>query len=378
MTAPRSYWTNIFILFVATGCLEHYDPPLSNEKANFLVVDAFINTTSQTASVRLTTALGLSQTEAIPFVEQAEVVVEDENGSTISLKEKGKGDYGITSTSFTNNKKYRLHIHLPDGRKYQSDYIQPLVSPPIDSITWKGNNTGTTIYVNTHDDHNQTRYYKWNYTETWSYTSLYYSYYKTEGGKAIYRTPEENIYYCWGNEPSTTILVNSTTQLSKDVVRDFPLTIVPKGSRKIAKIYSILVEQKAIDEKAYGYWTKLQKTTESLGGLFDPLPSQVIGNIYSESGESETALGYFSAGSVQQKRIFIDFYDLPDNLLVFNYGVDCLLNGIKADKVNELLPDQLLIESYGTPVILGYVTATAACVDCRTFGGTTTKPDFWP
>ncbi len=378
MASPASYWKNVVILLVATGCLERYDPPVSNDKVSFLVVDGFMNTSSQTTSVKLTTALGLSETESIPFVEQANVSVEDENGNAIPLSEKGKGNYEITSSTFTTNKKYRLRIQLPDGRKYQSDYIQSLVAPPIDSVTWKGNNTGTTIYVNTHDDTNATRYYKWKYTETWSYTSLYYSYYKVEGGQAIYRTPEENIYYCWGSEPSTAVLVNSTTQLDKDVVRDFPLTIVPKGSRKLSKIYSILVEQRAIDEKAYEYWTKLQKTTESLGGLFDPLPSQVIGNIHSENNASETVLGYFSASSVHQKRIFIDFYDLPGYLLVFNYGVNCLKDGLKADKVNELPPNQLIVESYGLQVIEGYVTATAACVDCRTFGGTTTKPDFWP
>lgn len=378
MASPTSYWKNVVILLVTTGCLERYDPPVSNDKVSFLVVDGFINISSQTASVKLTTAIGLSETESIPYVAQANVSVEDENGNAIPLSEKGKGNYEITSAAFTINKKYRLHIQLSDGRKYQSDYVQPLAAPPIDNITWKGNNTGTTIYVNTHDDTNATRYYKWKYTETWSYTSLYYSYYKVEGGQAIYRTPEENIYYCWGNEPSTAVLVNSTTQLDKDVVRDFPLTIVPKGSRKLSKIYSILVEQSAIDENAYEYWTKLQKTTESLGGLFDPLPSQVIGNIHRDNNASETVLGYFSASSVQQKRIFINFYDLPGNLLVFNYGVNCLKDGLKADKVNELPPNQLIIESYGLQVIEGYVTATAACVDCRTFGGTTTKPDFWP
>jgi len=377
MASPKSYWKIILILPLVTGCLEHYDPPVSNDKVGFLVVDGFINTTLQSASVKLTDALGLSLSKSFPAVTQAKVSIEEEGGNFISLSEKENGNYEI-NYSFVNTKKYRLHIQLPDGRNYQSEYIQPLTVPPLDSITWKGHANGVTIYANAHDDTNQTRYYKWRYTETWSYNSFFYSYYKLEGGQAVFRTPEESIYYCWGNEPSTTILVNATTQLDKDIVHEFPLTIVPRGSRKLSRIYSILVEQRALDEKVYNYWIQLQKTTESLGGLFDPLPSQVTGNIYNENDASETVLGYFSGGNVQQKRIFIEFNDLPDNLRAFDSGGNCEKGSIKADKLSELGSDKLLLQSFGANVIEGYITSSIDCVDCRTFGGTTTKPDFWP
>ncbi len=42
----------------------------------------------------------------------------------------------------------------------------------IDSINWvDGGGGGVTIYANTHDVTNSTRYYQWQYTQTWLYNS---------------------------------------------------------------------------------------------------------------------------------------------------------------------------------------------------------------
>ena len=43
-------------------------------------------------------------------------------------------------------------------------------------------------------------------------------------------------------------------------------------------------------------------------------------------------------------------------------------------KTSTLLVDALYAGGAG---IVGYTTATISCADCRTMGGTTTKPHFW-
>ena len=37
------------------------------------------------------------------------------------------------------------------------------------TISWKPENGGIKIYVNTHDLENNTRYYDWKYEETWEF-----------------------------------------------------------------------------------------------------------------------------------------------------------------------------------------------------------------
>jgi hypothetical protein len=173
------------------------------------------------------------------------------------------------------------------------------------------------------------------------------------------------------------VLISTTSDQSQDVINDFPLTYIPAGSRKLSRIYSILVQQRALDEQSYQYWSQLQRTNENLGGLFDPLPSQVTGNIHSASPGGPVALGYFSGGGVQEKRIYIRFRDLH-NELQYVKRRPCM-----TDTLSSIIgfPD-------GTPLTNNMPLTMAfqpdgnlpwtICMDCRLDGGTTKRPSFWP
>ena len=82
-----------------------------------------------------------------------------------------------------------------------------------------------TILVNTHDDSESSRYYKWDYIETWEYHAPYPSYY-TNVNKRSFLAPEDMAQTCYKTVPSTKIVVGSTVRLNEDVVRDFPLTYI--------------------------------------------------------------------------------------------------------------------------------------------------------
>src|SRR4029077_18302881 len=70
--------------------------------------------------------------------------------------------------------------------------------------------------------------------------------------------------------------------------------------------YSINLRQYPLDLEAYQYWLTVQKNSQSLGGLFDLQPSQLRGNIHSVTNPTDPVLGYVSASSVTEKRIYID------------------------------------------------------------------------
>jgi hypothetical protein len=151
---------------------------------------------------------------------------------------------------------------------------------------------------------------------------------------------------------------------------------IPVRSQKITVKYSIKVQQRALTLEAYEFWTQLKKSTESLGGLFDPLPSQVLGNLHSADNSSEPVLGYFSGGQVDSKRIFIPARDIPRELRLPPIQL-CPIDSIPIDQIRNY-PDMLLIGSYGMPITEGYVTSSGRnCMDCRDDGGALTKPDFW-
>jgi len=140
--------------------------------------------------------------------------------------------------------------------------------------------------------------------------------------------------------------------------------------------YSILVKQQSLTKEAYNFWTQLKKSTESLGGLFDPLPSQVLGNMYSENNSAEPVLGYFSGGQTSEKRIFIQFSDLPPDLKLV-MPPNCPIDTIVNDDIRNY-PNTFLIGSYGAPFPLGYIKSEGPnCMDCRDDGGVLQRPDFW-
>lgn len=366
-------------LLLIGGCIDPYTPTVSHSNSNLLVVDGYLNYTDQSALVKLSRAISLSD-QTYPDESNAIVTVESSNGVTYLLTEKEKGQYKSNQMNLNveSLQKYRLHIKTQDGEEYQSDYIELKQSPPIDSITWKASPSlkGITIYANTHDASGKTRYYQWTYSETWEYNAEYYSSYKIVGGVVVPRPTDETFFLCWNTERSSKILVESTMRLSQDVVSDFPLTFIERGSRKVSRRYYIVVQQRALTEEAYSYWQQLQKTTESLGGLFDPLPSQVIGNVHNINNSFEPVLGYFNGGSVQEKAIFIKFYDLPDYLLY--YPRECTQDTMKIIDIPRYGSNTAITSSYGTPFTLGYLITSNACIDCRSQGGITTKPDFWP
>jgi hypothetical protein len=366
------------LLVLVVGCVDPFDPPLSNAEVNFLVVDGFLDSGTKFATVKLSLAVPLDTNVTSNPVRNAIVNVEGDDGTNFVLAETAAGIYTRQSNLIHVGKVYRLRIQA-NSKEYISDDIQLRAAPSLDSVTWRAEPRGVTVYVDSHDVAGSTRYYQWIYTETWEYNAPMYSNLKfiKETGVVVPRTESELVTTCYDDEMSTKVLVSTTTTNNFDVVNDFPLAFVPTGSAKISRLYSIEVEQRALDEQAYTYWLNLQKTTENLGGLFDPLPSEVTGNMHNVKDASEKVLGYFSGGEIQRRRLFISRDDLPIYLLIS--PETCNEISIPVGKLTDYIGSDLYITAaVGQPVVTAYLTAAGGCVDCRFRGGRLTRPDFWP
>jgi len=371
------------VTIALVGCVEPYEPDFKDETFDILVVDGFINTTENSATVRLSRAVPLDSEITTSEEVNATVNIEDESGTTFSLSNVGSGVFFADNLGIDHSNKYRVHIYSQADQEYISDYVDMTSSPPIDSVVWKPDGDGISVFVNTHDPSDKSNYYSWRFDETWEYTSSYFSSYKMVDGEAIIRYPEDYIYTCWLNEASTKILVGSTDRLSENVIRDFPLTFLAAESPKLAVRYSIDVHQRTLMKEEYDFWLQLEKTTESLGGLFDPMPSQVIGNIRSTNPNAASpVLGYFGGGSVSKQRIFIDFIDLPKYVQSVFRPRHCTEEDVSQIPVADipgtpnsvLLIDPVYVQGVG---IVAYTTAAVDCIDCRWLGGINKKPDFW-
>ncbi|PWU01472.1 MAG: DUF4249 domain-containing protein [Bacteroidetes bacterium] len=367
-----------FIL--GAGCKERYIPKEIATNYSYLVVDGFLNAGNDTTTITLTRSKTLEDKNSFYPELSAQVRVEEEgSGNMFTLDEIGNGKYQVPLLPLNPSRKYRLNIRISNGGVYQSDFVVVKNSPPIDSISWDQNEEGVTIYANTHDPQDSSRYYRFEYTETWEHHAEYSALYDYKNGAVVYiADPDSNHYKCWTTQRSTDILLASTARLDKDVLYKFPLRKILRNAEEISVKYSTIVTQYVLTEDGYQYWNLLKKNTEELGSIFGPQPSQQTGNIHCISNPEEPVMGYLSATTGLKKRIYIN----NNEVLPWQYPRNCQTITVDA------IPDSIQwyfgmlgyspIDSVTAPPGKKYNASQKPCVYCTFTGGTTTKPSFWP
>lgn len=376
------YWVVYILLFFSVNCKEKYNLPSTLVNKNFLVVEGFIDGGNDSTFIKLSRTVSTGDTARIKNEVNASVYIEGQGGETFFLTEISEGTYAGGPFLFNNALQYRLNISTNDGNAYLSEYVDIKSTPPIDSISWVREPNGIQIYANTHDPQNNTRYYAWNYKETWEFFSAFYSSWEYTGSSnpdsvMIRRTNGDSLYRCWQSYTSSNIIIGSSAKLSNDIIYLFPLLFIPDDSWKLQRRYSVMVKQRALSKGAYEYLENMKKNSEQLGSIFDPQPSTSNGNIHCVNNPQEIVLGYIYSSSSVQKRIFIERSQVPN----WRYGFYCEEISIRnhVDSLsaafggNGNIPT---VEEGEGFAITRYKGASAYCVDCR-IRGTAERPDFW-
>ena len=369
----------VLILINLISCVQSYTPPAIQVNNNFLVVDGFLNSGSDTTSIKLSRSQILSATSTFVPELHAQISVLAGNSSAMPFVEQGNGIYACTGLNLSYNQQYQMKIITSDGKEYLSDSIVPKLTPPIDSVYLRQENdySGVNIYLDTHNPQNNTRYYLWNFTQTWEHISNFTSSLQFDSaGQLVLRSPEKQIHTCWTVNNSTDILTSTTANIEQDIVNRQPILLIPPNSQQISILYSVLVRQYAITQEAFEYWQNLKTSTEQLGTIFGPQPSQVSGNIHCVSNPSEPVLGYLSACSQSEQRIFIN----RNQLYHWQYiPPTCFLTTLAQYQIAQAFADSELLIPVSEAGAGMWFFAPASCADCRyDDGGVTTKPPFWP
>jgi len=234
----------ISVLLFSLACKKPFEHDAISDSATLLVVEGIINQGGQT-SIMLSRTLKIADKSVLQMEKGAKVQVEGSNNSILALTESAAGIYTLPNTTFNATLQYRLRIKTIAGKEYLSDLMSVRTTPAIDSLNWRREQDGVGLYVDAHDSNNNTKYYQWDYLETWEQRSVGYSdyVYNNVSSSVGIRDYAETlkIFTCWKNEASTNILISSTAKLSSDVVDDFPLALIPNRSEKLGVRYSILV-----------------------------------------------------------------------------------------------------------------------------------------
>lgn len=375
----------LFLFLLVVACKKPYNPTVIDSPKSYLVVEGGING-NDTTTIKVSRTVKLTSNSVNNPVD-ATVTVESDNGDKYDLYKSAPGIYKLDNIVLNDAQKYRLHIISADNKsEYRSDFVAVKNAPPIDSIGFNLTPKGIQVYANAHNDGNSTRYYRFDYVETWKFHSLYRSSWISNGTDIVFRTPEQQNYFCFKSYISSTIVLASTAKLTQDVLYQTPIIAIESTSEKIETKYSILLRQYALTAEAYKFWESLKKNTEQLGSIFDAEPTQLAGNMHNINDNSDIVIGYISAGAVSKKRVFIAAEQLPASFSPI-YPYECQLDSFwynnphsGQNDVKQVLVPNIETAAFdftnGAPKPIGYIGASPYCVDC-TLRGSTKQPDFW-
>ncbi|MEP7277374.1 MAG: DUF4249 domain-containing protein [Bacteroidota bacterium] len=378
------------LVLLAAGCKERYESPVHSPETGYLVIDGVVNSGPDSTLLTLSRTTKFDNKNLV-YETGAQVRLEDANNTLYPLVEKEPGRYRAGNLHLNAAQKYRLRITVTAGKVYLSDYATVNNNPPVDSITWKVENNGVQLYINTHDPLNNTHYYQWYYDEAWEFHSNYLSYLqyyvvhdrvKGDVYHVGYRDStgfsyNPDIITCWQFNAPTSLFLSSTAKLSEDKIM-LPLTYIPPGSIKLGVLYSMHLKQYSWTKDGYAFLEKMKKNTESSGTVFDPQPSELKGNIQCVTDPNEQVIGYFNICPVQEKRIFISKSELP----FWKYKSGCydviIENVSDSIKLKGLIFMPTEVDHTGPGGgIATFQAAPEYCVDC-TLSGSNRKPAYWP
>jgi hypothetical protein len=345
------------ITFLYSNCIEPIDVDFT-EGEERLIVDGMITNKPGPYEVKLSTSAiyGKSGYDGVAHpVSGAVLTISDDLGNSEVLTQKNISGYIIEGTYTTQvggiqgvvGRTYSLHIITSDGNQYESvPQIMKAVSD-IDFIDYEfgsrdivnENNVmvseyGFDVFVNFQDPPEHGDYYKWKWKGTYEVETqpeLYVEY--DRFGNAI-PSPKDCCKTCWIHERQKNSLnILEDTYINGNSSR-VKLIFIPY-KRFYFKKYYIKIEQYSLSYEAHKFWKLIEDQLASVGGIFDPPPSEISGNILNINDNGDVVLGYFSVSAVSEKDTFITSYDINIPIADMEFHDDCrVLTGSSA-----IMPD---------------------------------------
>jgi hypothetical protein len=371
----------VMILITASTCKKVYEPHINSTGIGYLVVEGYINSGIGPSTITLTRTTKLKDTVSILHEKGSQVSIESNTNEHFLLKENADGQYTSDSLHLNPTSNYRVRIITQNGKEYLSDFSELKHTPAIDSITWQVEHDGVQIYANAHDDQNNTKYYRWTYSETWEFHSAFLQtvYYimdpvTNQAVGVVAGVPNPSIYKCWRTQASTNVILGSSEKLTTDRIH-LPVRYIEPQADELTVLYYIHLKQFALSENAYLFYQKLKKNTEQLGTIFDPMPSEISGNVHCVNDPNEIVIGYVEPSEEQEKELFIRNSDLP---MIWLSQMPCGEFEVKNVPPLDTAVIPTRPGTYGLYNTLAtFYASDRYCVNC-TLRGTNKKPSFWP
>lgn len=366
----------------------------SNTYEEALVIEATITNEFKQQEIKISKTSRLED-NGIKFEKGALVTIKDDLGVTYLFKEQDGVYLSETEFQAMPDRIYTLEINTEDGKVYQSANEKLTTENQIESITPtvttdRDKGRGVQIKVNSYDPNNTSKYYRYEYEETYKIIAPKWNTHKLvvlpEPKKldVILNTSDTRI--CYSTKKSNDIILTSTTDLNEDRV-NFQVRFISDQNYIISHRYSILVKQYIQNLESYTFRKTMKEIASSASILSPKQPGFINGNIKCISNSDEKAIGFFEVSSVSSKRMFFNYSDLFPDEAIPPYFTNCdsqeftfcfepndickgndLISLISNNRVS------YLSKTYLEPIV--YFMTHVECGDCTSFSSNEIPP-FW-
>ncbi|HEY4618091.1 MAG TPA: DUF4249 domain-containing protein [Flavobacterium sp.] len=380
----------LLLIFITAGCTEQYVIQ-TNTFEEALVVEATITNELKKQQIKISKTYRFEE-NGPTFESGVEVFITDDTGNKFEFEE--QSDIYISKLEFkaVPDRKYQLHIITNDGRSYTSsteilpteNKIESII-PTVETIEGQ---RGVQINVNSYDPSRTSKYYRYEYEETYKIIAPRWVYQKAvvTGPQEVSIVPRtEEAHTCYGTKNSNDIILTNTAGSNEDRVH-FPVRFISNQDYIITHRYSILVRQYVQSLAAHTYYKTLKKISAS-GSILSPTqPGFFYGNLRSEDNPNEKIIGFFEVSSVSSKRMFFNYADLFPREHLPPYYTECEQiplrfcfgpsESCRGDDIIDYINSNTLVLYYRDYLTNVYYLFPTPCGDCSSFSSNI-KPLFW-
>jgi hypothetical protein len=367
------------IAFILQSCIYEYLSK-TGEYEKYLVVYGMITTENGPHEI---TIYKNRQIGEISFdsVSHAIVSLIDDAGNIIPLTEASNGRY-LTPETFAGQigTKYKLSFVMPDGKQYESDFVEMLDVPGISDIKAEhiikpatlttAEDEGYQFYISTEPGSSGQKYFKWEINEDWEFDMPYvYDYYWDGNDLIDISIP----YQCYSQRHLRDFFISTTTNSQINYISNYPLHFVSKYY-KLKYGYGIRVRQYALSEFSYNFWENVIEN-DNPNALNTKQQYPLIGNIKCISNPNEPVYGILEASAVKIKNLQVK--TLYVNPQIPDCGVTKMVKSL--DPQSLILEPPAMIEAQPPPQWgAGFLLVRdPKCIYCEASDGTTIRPEYW-
>jgi len=308
------YFLLSLILF--TSCEEYYTPDIDIVEGELVVEALFTNDLNQNF-VHLTRTTSFYSKQPAKAVPGAKVSLIEINGNVIKGIESIVGYFYFNSIP-TSGRNYKLQILL-NNDTYESEIV---TMPPVPSITdfytgtvtkkeYSTNGFGVPIALTVVERElyldaaitAQLSNYRFSTRAIleWMYDP------------PALRPPPPPAHYGWQSYYANSLFnIAGPKQFSQaGKIEKHPVMFLPYDTRPLLKPDStavgwiVILDQYGTSRESYEYHEKLNSQFAATGSLFDPIQTQIYGNITCITDPSKNVFGYFDLNSYRQYRYFL-------------------------------------------------------------------------